>query len=549
MRSCMRRLGLLGTVVVAFVASSAVLAGGAAEYYGGAEVVPQRVLVRFSSFERGRDAALAAIPDADEVSPRPAGRWHRVHSKRSSVGSMLSALRARADVVWAEPDYVVRLGSAPDDPSFPSEWGLLNTGQSAGPAGSQVSGTSGADIGAMVAWNFTTGSRSTVVAVIDTGITYGHPDLVGNVWSAPSAYSFSVDGTTIACPAGSHGYNFVAATCDPADDNGHGTHVSGTIGAVGDNEVGVTGVSQTASILSLKFLDNTGNGAVSDAVSAIDLAIAIKNRFGSAGNVRVLSASWGGTSFSQALLDAVNRASAADMLFVAAAGNNHANNDVTQQYPAGYASPNVLSVAASDANDRLANFSDYGATTVHLAAPGVNILSTYLSSGYDWMSGTSMATPHVSGAAALLLAKCSLGTAALRGLILQSVDKVAGLSGLVSSGGRLNVGNAMTSCAAAATPTPTATPRPTATPTPTRVPTPTPTRTPTPTATPIPTGGPVPTPVPTGSSSPGPAAAPASAQAAGGGGGGCASGGSSLPVDPVLPGVLIGAWIAVRRRR
>jgi subtilisin family serine protease len=216
----------------------------------------------------------------------------------------------------------------------------------------------------------------------------------------------------------------------------------------------VSGVNWTASIMGAKFLDNTGSGTTVDAINAIEFVIQAKNAFVSmaGANVRVLSNSWGGGGFSQALLDEVNKANASGMLFVAAAGNNGSSNDFSPAYPASYNAPNVVSVAASDNTDRLAAFSNFG-SSVQLAAPGVNILSTTIGNTYQFFSGTSMATPHVSGSAALILSTCALDTATLKTTILTNVDVVPVLAGLVGTSGRLNVEKALRACAAATTPT------------------------------------------------------------------------------------------------
>src|SRR5207247_6416930 len=200
----------------------------------------------------------------------------------------------------AEPNCIFHTTLKPNDPSFPQRWGLQNTG------------TPGADISAVPAWDITRGSTSNVVGVVDTGIDYDHPDLAANIWSAPFAFSVTIAGQTINCAAGTHGFNAIANTCDPKDDNNHGSHVSGTIGAVGNNGIGVVGVNWTASIMGLKFLDKNGSGSTSNAINAIEFAIQAKALFGVAANVRVLSNSWGGGGFSQALLNQINKANTND---------------------------------------------------------------------------------------------------------------------------------------------------------------------------------------------------------------------------------------------
>jgi subtilisin family serine protease len=369
---------------------------------------------------------------------------YRFHSRSKATEDLVRQFSSRADVIYAEPNFVVQAVQQPNDPRFAELWGLHNSGQGFGfPAG-----TAGADIGALEAWSFSTGTTGHVVAVVDTGIDYTHPDLQANIWSAPSAFAVTIAGSVVNCPAGSHGFNAITLACDPMDDNKHGTHVSGTIGAAGNNGQGVVGVNWTTRLMGIKFLDSSGYGYISDAVNAIEFAIQAKNAFGAAADVRVLSNSWGGGGFSQALLDEIKRAGDNNMLFVAAAGNNGYNNDLSAFYPASYNAPNLIAVAATDNNDSLASFSNYGPTGVHLGAPGVNILSTVLGGQYGYLSGTSMAVPHVSGAAALVLSRCALNTPALKANLTEQVDLVPALNTITASGGRLNVNNALRDCTA-----------------------------------------------------------------------------------------------------
>src|SRR5262245_43345184 len=413
----------------------------AAAQYRGHPVAPGEVLVAFT--KAPDQARVRADVDADAMTPVGRGAIWRVHSGRRDVDTLIASFTARKDVAFVEPNYILYAAADPNDPRFPELWGLKNIGQViAGQAG-----TPGADISVSHAWDVTKGTRNVVVGVVDTGIDYSHPDLAANVWSAPASFTVTVSGRTITCAAGTHGFNAITKTCDPFDDNSHGTHVSGTIGAVGNNGLGVVGINRLASVMGLKFLSSIGSGTTADAISAIEFAVQTKMLFGAGANVRVLSNSWGGASFSQALLNEINRANQNDMLVIAAAGNNSSNNDATPFYPASYEAPNIVAVAATDNQDALASFSNYGAVTVHLGAPGVKILSTIPGADYTYFSGTSMATPHVSGAAALVLSRCmNTSTAALKALLVAAVDPIPSLSGKTITGGRLNAGRAVDAC-------------------------------------------------------------------------------------------------------
>jgi subtilisin family serine protease len=394
---------------------------------------------------------LADYVDAAESSSVGRRGLHRFRSRTFDVDALVAFLRTQPDVVFAEPNYVLRAIATPNDQHFPLLWGLFNNGQVV----NGVMGVPGADISATDAWDVSTGSRDTVVAVIDTGIDLAHPDLAANLWSAPASFTVTVGGLPLTCPAGSHGFNAITRSCNPQDDHYHGTHVAGTIGAVGNNGIGVAGVNWTASLIGVKFLDSGGSGLVDDAVEGLEFLTQTKAAFAASGaaNIRVLNNSWGGGPFSQALDDAIGLTNSADMLFIAAAGNSGTNNDTLPFYPANYARPNVLSIAATGSSDTIASFSNRGVSTVDLAAPGVNIASTVPGNAYAYLSGTSMAAPHVSGAAALVLSKCTLTTAALKSDLLSTVDVLGSLSGLVASSGRLNADRALRTCAVPAAPT------------------------------------------------------------------------------------------------
>ena len=397
--------------------------------------VPGEVLVKVRSGVSPADiAGLQALAGADEaqrISTVSSGMILRMRSRSKSVEALTASLFNKPNVLYVEPNYILRLAATPNDPSYGSLWGLKNTGQTV----SGSTGNAGADIDAEAAWNVTTGSASIVVGVIDTGVNYNHPDLAANMWSNPGGKG------NAACAAGTHGFNAITMTCDPMDDHYHGTHVSGTIGAVGNNGVGVAGVNWTTSIMGLKFLGSSGYGTTAGAIIAVEFAVQAKL---DGVNVRVLSNSWGGGGFSKALLDEINWANENDILFVAAAGNNGSNNDTYPHYPSNYATPNMISVAATDNRDNTAYFTNYGLTTVHLGAPGVNIMSLALGTGYSTVSGTSMATPHVSGVAALLLANNpSLTTAQVKSAILNNTDPIPSLAGKTVTGGRLNAARAL----------------------------------------------------------------------------------------------------------
>jgi subtilase family serine protease/subtilisin family serine protease len=420
----------------------------ATEVVQGHEAGAGEVLVRFRMPSGHQVAAQVANEiEADRERPIGGAGVRLFHSRRFTADELVRRLSKHGNVLYAEPNYTLHALQLPSDPSFPQLWGLLNVGQA---VNGGLPGTSGADIKVVAAWDVSTGSRDVAVGVIDTGIDYTHPDLAPNVWSAPAPFTITIGGAELTCAAGTHGFNAITRTCDPMDDHNHGTHVSGTIGATANNGLGVVGVNWATSIIGAKFLGADGSGTTADAIDAVEFLIQAKAVFGASGgaNVRVLSNSWGGDGFSQALLDEIERANDHDMLFVAAAGNSGLPNDLFPTYPASYQAPNVVAVAATDSSDRRAYFSNYGATTVHLGAPGVDILSTTIGNTYSYFSGTSMATPHVSGAAALVLSACALDTAGLKAELLNTVDQVAGLSGETITGGRLNVDRAIRACTA-----------------------------------------------------------------------------------------------------
>lgn len=354
-----------------------------------------------------------------------------------------------SDVVeYAQPNYEIQLdptdpiskkdlvyrpnSSTPNDPKFSDQWALNNLGQDGG--------TKRADIDAIQAWSKTRGSDKVVVAVLDSGVDYTHKDLVANIWTRPDSVPQYAD-DELGGFDDVHGFDADANAGDPMDDNGHGTHCAGIIGAEGDNGEGIAGINWNVSIMPLKFLGRGGFGTTKNAIEAINYAIDRKQH---GVNVRVINASWGSTQYSRALEDAIRAAGDQGILFVAAAGNSGTDNDKRAHYPSNYDLPNVISVAALDRTDSMASFSNYGVKTVHIAAPGREILSTWLGDAYREASGTSMAAPHVSGVAALILAsEPNLSVAKLRERILGTVDKIDSLKGKVASGGRLCAAQAL----------------------------------------------------------------------------------------------------------
>ena len=342
-----------------------------------------------------------------------------------AVKEAVSVLSAESAVfAYVEPDYLSHIAAVPNDTRWSELWGMVK-------------------INATGAWDFTTGSTNVVVAVLDTGISLAHPDLSPNLWKNTAEVNGApgVDDDGNGYIDDTSGWDFVNADNIPDDDAGHGTHCAGTIGAVGNNAKGVAGVCWSVRLMALKVLDASGSGREGGWES--DIANAIQ--YASDEGAKIISASLGGYSYSDTARDAIAYANSKGVLFVAAAGNGGAdgigdNNDVTPVYPAGYDLPNIVAVAATDPGDVLAGFSNYGKTSVDLAAPGVNILSTVPGGGYDAYQGTSMATPHVAGAAALLLsAKPALTHLQLKAALLSTVDPVSALAGKTVSGGRLNV--------------------------------------------------------------------------------------------------------------
>lgn len=311
---------------------------------------------------------------------------------RAAVLDAINTLSANPYVLYAEPDYREQLHSVPNDPLYQKLWGIKK-------------------IGAPHAWNYTIGSSGVAVGVIDTGIKYTHPDIRRNMWVSPNRQLFN-------------GKNFAENSMSSMDLDGHGTHVAGTIGAVGNNCMGITGVCWNVRVVSMKFgLD------IASAIAAIDFA----NQY----HIPILNASWGGRAYSRSLKQAIDGYHG---LLIASAGNDGTNNDLDPVFPASYDCENIISVAATDPEDNLAGFSNYGENSVDLAAPGTNILSLGITDPYSAKNGTSMSAPHVAGAAALLKSYLpSLSPLELKELLLTSAVRLPSLAGRVATGGILNL--------------------------------------------------------------------------------------------------------------
>jgi subtilisin family serine protease len=387
-----------------------------------------------SFFDLGRKADKPKVKKEKEFKQLGISVLKKLN-KNKHVKEVIKELYETGEIEYAEPDYVLEINLTPNDPQFGQLWGLHNTGQN--------SGTSDADINAPEAWDINTGSSTIIVGVIDTGVDYNHEDLSVNMWTNPGEIAGNgIDDDGNGYVDDVYGIDAYNNDSDPMDDHNHGTHCSGTIGGVGNNGIGVAGVNWNVKIMALKFLGSSGSGSTSGALECLNYAVMMKNTYGV--NIRLTSNSWGGGGYSQPLGDAIEASKNAGMLFIAAAGNSSSDNDSSPHYPSSYENDNVIAVAATDRNDSMSSFSSYGATSVDLGAPGSSILSTTVGNTYATYSGTSMATPHVAGAAALVWARYRSYTwSGVKNLISNTVDPLASLSGKVLTGGRLNVYNAL----------------------------------------------------------------------------------------------------------
>lgn len=405
----------------------------------GEQAVERQILVKFQELGMGGGPQLQTIrrlpAGARVVRSLPVGGWQLIELPPDQPRRQaLDWFRQRPEVLAAEPNQRYRAHRVPNDPDRGRLYGLDR-------------------IGAAAAWDITQGEAGVVVAVFDTGMDLTHPDLVPNLWKNPA----EVPGNRIDDDANGwvddvHGIDVVEGDGDPSDDAGHGTHVAGTLGAVGDNGVGVAGVAWRVQLLPVRVLSVDGSGTTAEFASAFDYAVQLKRR---GVNLRVINCSWGGSFPSLALREAMGAAAAAGILMVCSAGNDHSDIDARPAFPAVYDLPEILSVGASTTCDEPSSFSNHGRVTVDLAAPGSGILSTFRGGErYAVLSGTSMAAPHVSGAAALLFGlRPQASPAEIRALLLGTTDAVPSWDGMSRTGGRLNLARAVEQARANQVPT------------------------------------------------------------------------------------------------
>ncbi len=320
-----------------------------------------------------------------------------------------------------EPDYRIDAIGIPNDPFFKKQWSLYN------------STNQDKDVNAVKAWGLHKGSNKIIIAIIDTGIDYLHPDLFSNMWRNPGEIPGNKrDDDRNGFVDDIYGWSFDEGNADPIDRHYHGTHVAGIVGAVGNNNIGITGIMNKVSLMAVKGLGDFGFGWASNLIAGIYYAVD--------NGAKVINASWGGTGKLEAMKDAILYAKSKDVIFVAACGNNNRDNDIWPFYPASYEVSNVVSVAATDKNDNLAWFSNWGKNSVDIAAPGVDILSTVLKDNYNTETGTSMAAPHVTGTLGLMISFIPyLTTKEYLKVLYSSVNPMPILKDKCTSGGRLDI--------------------------------------------------------------------------------------------------------------
>jgi thermitase len=407
------------------------------------DFVPDEIIVKFRDGvdEFTKDLARFRVSGSRKKLFRYVPGLEVIKLRRGvSVEEAINLYRQDPDVVYAEPNYILRTTLTPNDPRFTSGemWGLNNFGQSGG--------TPDADIDAPEAWTKTTGASTIIIATIDSGIDYNHPELTANMFrNEADCNNNGIDDDDNGYIDDCYGIDTHNNDSNPMDDNNHGTHVAGTIGAKGNNGTGVTGINWNIKMMACKFVDSSGAGTTESAIDCLEYVKTMRDR---GFNIIATNNSWGGGDFSQALFDAINVQREKGILFIAAAGNGDffgfpINNDESPMYPCTYYLPNIICVAATTRNDERASFSNYGRRTVHIGAPGADILSTIRNNSYSVSSGTSMATPHVTGVAALLKAHDgSRDWKTIKNLILSGGDSINSMSDTITQK-RLNANGAL----------------------------------------------------------------------------------------------------------
>lgn len=395
--------------------------------------------LEMSLLEKKYSFKLKRIISGSDIAIIKTNKLFKINSNHFK--SFTSELLNTQEFLVIEPNYIYSINKAPNDPKFGKLWGLTNTGLN----NPKKEGVIGVDISAEKAWDINIGGRKPIIGIIDSGINYNHEDLKDNIWTNEAELNgqMGIDDDNNGYIDDIYGYDFFNKDADPMDDNGHGTHCAGVIGAKGDNGVGIVGVVWNTQIMALKFFSKDGKGTLEGALESIQYAVKM--------GVKVINNSWGGGSYSEILESTIKAANEKGVTFIAAGGNNSSNNDYEPVYPASFQLPNLISVAAIDYQGLLASFSNFGKTSVHLAAPGVSILSTYLdnedptsNSTYKRLSGTSMAAPHVAGIVALLFSnEPYLSPSEIKARLIQTSIPMKELRYISQSKGMVNAFNAL----------------------------------------------------------------------------------------------------------
>jgi thermitase len=433
----MAKMKSIYTLLIALMTLSSVYAAT------NATAVPGEFIIKFKSVNHARafyqKSSVRDLGKHEWLGVRFAPLGFMKVTTKADYNKAVTLLGSSSEIAYVEPNYIYTIPAHadkydqafnkyklnPNDEFFAKLWGIHNTKNE------------GIDVNAMEAWKTTMGSEKVIIAVIDTGVDYTHPDLKDNMWKNVNEIPDNgIDDDENGFVDDVYGYDFANKDADPKDDHSHGTHCAGTIGAV-HNKIGVAGVMRDVSIMSLKFLTARGSGSAKGAIQSIDYATKM--------GAHIMSNSWGGGGKSKAMAEAIEAANEKGIVFVAAAGNSGTDNDKKPHYPSNYENSNVISVAAIDINGKPASFTNFGKKTVHVAAPGVNILSTVIKGDYKSYSGTSMAAPHVSGVVGLVLSVKGLRAAPkMRELLIKTSKSYDRTGSTTASGGIIDAAAAIT---------------------------------------------------------------------------------------------------------